>query len=120
MNLHSRNLPCYRCRLAIVDHAGRRGSDQHDVVGKERRIEIPRENVSRRDEAVGPWGRVIQPYPPGGIGWYRQPADADRGQPGLFAKVFLTVCTGGATDIAVPAEGEPERLGGERGIRVVA
>ena len=59
MNLHSRNLPCYRCRLAIVDHAGRRGSDQHDVVGKERRIEIPRENVSRRDEAVGPWRRVI-------------------------------------------------------------
>ena len=120
MNLHSRDVPCNRCRLAIVDHASRRGSDQHDVVGKERSIEIPRENVSRRDEAVGPWRRVIQPYPPGGIGWYHQRADADRGQPGLFAKVLLTVCPGGATNIAVRAKGEPEDLGGERRIRLVA
>jgi hypothetical protein len=62
----------------------------------------------------------MQPYPPGGIGRYRQLADADRRQPGIFAKVLLTVCTGGATDIVVRAEGEPKRLGGERGIRLGA
>jgi hypothetical protein len=63
----------------------------------------------------------MQPYPPGGIGWYRQRADADRGQPGLLAKILLTVCTGGATDIAVPPEGgeqavieEAQRAGSTR------
>src|SRR5262249_14692095 len=63
-------------------------------------------------------GRKVKPYPAGRIGRYCQRADADRSQSGLFAKTFLGVCPGRATDIAARAERNSKRLGGERRIRL--
>jgi len=62
----------------------------------------------------------MKPYPAGSVGRYRQLPDADRDQSGLFAEALLGICSRRAADIAARAEGEPERLGSERGIRFIA
>ncbi len=114
------NVGCDRGRLLIVDDPRGRGSDQHDVIGEERAIEIAGQDLRRGNEAVGPRLGIMEPYPPRGIGRYRQLADADRGQSGLLAKALLGVCPGRAADIAARPEREPQRFSGERRVGLVA
>jgi len=64
--------------------------------------------------------RVVEPNAAGRIGRNHQLADADRCQSGLFAEAPLGVCAGRTADITGGAEGDPERLGDERRIRLFA
>ena len=96
------------------------GPYQHDVISEKGGIEFPSKDVGGRNELVATRYRVVEPNAAGSICQYRQLSDADCRQSGLFAKPPLGVCTSRTADIAGRAEGDPERLGGERRIRLFA
>ena len=105
-----------RGRLQIVDDAGSRSPDQHDMAGEQCRIEFAASTIGGGDRAVGLDRRIMQPNPSGGVGRHRQRPDADRRQAGILAKILFAVGAGGAADIGRGAKREAQRLGGERRI----
>src|SRR5215472_14249697 len=114
MDLYPGDITCDWGRLQIVDDAGRRSSNQDNVIGEKGGVEFPRQDVGGGDEPIALRGCIVKPYPAGRIGRYCQRADADRRQARPLAETLLGVCASRTTDIAGRSQGYPKRLCGER------